>query len=135
MKYFVRNFGFFVIGLGITLSVFEFLLKNSGFVLIFGIIIFAASYFIKNWLVFTKQIILIVLIIWSLPSFYFRSKFRKIVYQTDDWKINIKPLFIKELKGLFIKLYPNDKLYLKVRRYYIIYLVVYFGLFILYLKS
>ena len=48
MKYFIRNFGIFIIGLGITLSVFEFLLKNSGFVLIFGIIIFAASYFIKN---------------------------------------------------------------------------------------
>ena len=82
-----------------------------------------------------KQIILIVLFIWSLPSFYFRSKFRKIVYQTDDWKINIKPLFIKELKGLLFKLYPNDEAYLKVRRNYIIYLVVYFGLFILYLKS
>jgi len=116
MKYFVRNFGFFVIGLGFTLSVFEFLLENSGIVLIFGVIIFAASYFIKNWLVFSKQIILIVLFIWSLPSFYFRSKFRKIVYQTDDWKINIKPIFIKELKGLIFKLYPNDKVYLKVRR-------------------
>ena len=48
MKHFVRNFGFFIIGLGITLSVFEFLLENSGIVLIFGIIIFTASYFIKN---------------------------------------------------------------------------------------
>tara|TARA_X000000368_G_scaffold294648_1_gene234416 strand:- start:550 stop:696 length:147 start_codon:yes stop_codon:yes gene_type:complete len=48
MKYFVRNFGLFIIGLGITLSVFEFLLENSGVVLIFGIVIFAASYFIKN---------------------------------------------------------------------------------------
>ena len=84
---------------------------------------------------FPKQIILIILLIWSLPSFYFRGKFRKIVYQTDDWKINIKPLFIKELKGLFFKIYPNDKVYLKVRRFYIIYLVIYFGLFILYLKS
>ena len=48
MKYFVRNFGFFIIGLGVTLSVFEFLLENSGIVLIFGIIISIASYFIKN---------------------------------------------------------------------------------------
>jgi len=85
--------------------------------------------------VFSKKVILIILFIWSLPSFYFRSKFRKIVYQTDDWKINIKPLFIKELKGLFFKLYPNDEVYLKVRRNYIIYLVIYFGLFIFYLKS
>ena len=84
---------------------------------------------------FTKKIILIILFIWSLPSFYFRGKFRKIIYQTDDWKINIKPLFIKELKGLFFKLYPNDEAYLKIRRNYIIYLVIYFGLFILYIKS
>jgi hypothetical protein len=48
MKYFVRNFGFFIIGLGITLSVFEFLLENSGIVFIFGLIILIASYFIKN---------------------------------------------------------------------------------------
>jgi len=83
---------------------------------------------------FSKKIILIILFVWSLPSFYFRSRFRKIVYQTDDWKINIKPLFIKELKGLFFKLYPNDEVYLKIRRNYIIYLVIYFALFILYLK-
>ena len=135
MKYFVRNFGFFVIGLGITLSIFEFLLENSGIVFIFGLITLIASYFIKNYFVFSKKIILIILFIWSLPSFYFRSKFRKIVYRTDDWKINIKPLFIKELKGLFFKLYPNDEAYLKIRRNYIIYLVIYFGLFILYIKS
>ena len=42
--------------------------------------------------------VFVLLVIWSIPSTYFRSKFRKIVYQTDDWKINIKPLFIKELK-------------------------------------
>ena len=48
MKYFVRNFGLFIIGLGITLSVFEFLLENSGIVLILGLIILIVSYFIKN---------------------------------------------------------------------------------------
>ena len=46
-----------------------------------------------------KTIILIILFVWGAPSTYFRSKFRKIVYKTDDWKINIKPLFIKEIKG------------------------------------
>ena len=44
-----------------------------------------------------SKYIFILLIIWGIPSTFFRSKFRKIVYQTDDWKINIKPLFIKEL--------------------------------------
>ena len=32
----------------------------------------------------------IVLLVWGIPSTYFRSKFRKIVYKTDDWKITLK---------------------------------------------
>ena len=47
------------------------------------------------------NILLVLLILWGIPSTYFRSKFRKIVYQTNDWKINIKPLFKKEIMGLF----------------------------------
>ena len=78
------------------------------------------------------QIILIILIIWGIPSTYVRSKFRKIVYQTDDWKINIKPLFKKEIIGLFSNMYPDNKDYLKTRNYYRIYLVVYLILFIIY---
>jgi len=78
------------------------------------------------------NLILIILIIWGIPSTYFRSKFRKIVYQTDDWKINIKPLFKKEIIGLFSNMYPNNKEYLKTRNYYRIYLVVYLILFIIY---
>ena len=78
------------------------------------------------------QIVLIILIIWGIPSTYFRSKFRKIVYQTDDWKINIKPLFKKEIIGLFSNMYPRNKDYLKTRNYYRVYLVVYLILFIIY---
>jgi peroxiredoxin Q/BCP len=79
-----------------------------------------------------RQLILIVLIIWGIPSTYFRSKFRKIVYQTDDWIINIKPLFKKEVIGLFSNMYPDNKDYLKTRNYYRIYLIVYLILFIIY---
>ena len=79
-----------------------------------------------------KQLNFLVLIIWSIPSTYFRSKFRKIVYQTDDWKINFKPLFKKEIVGLLGNMYPDNKAYLKTRNYYRIYLVIYIGLFIVY---
>lgn len=79
-----------------------------------------------------KQLIFIILIIWSIPSTYFRSKFRKIVYQTDDWKINIQPLFKKEMIGLFGNMYPDNKDYLKTRNYYRIYFVIYIALFIIY---
>lgn len=79
-----------------------------------------------------KQLIFLILLIWSIPSTYFRSKFRKIVYQTDDWKINFKPLFKKEIVGLLGNMYPDNKAYLKTRNYYRIYLVIYIGLFIVY---
>ena len=74
----------------------------------------------------------IALIVWGIPSTFFRSKFRKIVYQTDDWKINIKPLFVKELKGLFFNIFPKNKDYIKVRDQYRLYLLIYLFLFIIY---
>ena len=77
-----------------------------------------------------ENIWLILFVLWGLPMTYYRSKFRKIVYQTDHWLINIKPLFIKEFKGLFGNLYPNNKEYLKQRNFYRFYLGVYFVLFL-----
>jgi hypothetical protein len=80
----------------------------------------------------SKTILLIILFIWGIPSTYFRSRFRKIVYQTDDWKINIKPVFIKELKALFINVFPEDSEYIKIRNYYRVYLFIYLIIFIFY---
>ena len=77
----------------------------------------------------------IALIVWGIPSTFFRSKFRKIVYQTDDWKINIKPIFIKELKALFFNIFPENNEYIKVRNQYRIYLMVYLLLFIVYILT
>ena len=75
----------------------------------------------------------IAFILWGIPSTFFRSKFRKIVYQTDDWKINIKPLFIKEIKGLFFNIFPNNIEYIKVRNQYRVYLTIYLLLFLAYI--
>ena len=82
----------------------------------------------------TKEILFISLFIWGIPSTYFRSKFRKIVYKTNDWKINIKPLFKKELVGLFYNIYPDDEIYIKTRNQYRIYLVIYLMIFLVYLN-
>jgi len=68
--------------------------------------------------------------IWSFPMGYYRSQFRKIIYQTDDWIINIKPFFIKEMKGLFGNVFPENSIYLKMRNFYRFYLIVYVGLFL-----
>jgi len=79
------------------------------------------------------ELILFLLIVWGVPSTCIRSKFRKIVYKTDDWKINIKPIFKKELIGLFSNLYPHNIEYIKTRNYYRIYLFIYIILFLIYL--
>ena len=81
-----------------------------------------------------SNILLLILFIWGIPSTYFRNKFRKIVYQTNDWKINIKPVFVMELRGLFFNLFPENKTYIKIRNQYRIYLAVYLLLFITYIN-
>ena len=81
-----------------------------------------------------KLFIFIVLIICGLPSTFLRSDFRKIVYKTNDWKINIKPVFLKEIKGLLFNIYPDDNKYLKSRNLYRIYLIIYLILIIIYLN-
>ncbi len=79
-----------------------------------------------------EHIWLILFLIWGFPLSYYRSNFRKIVYQTDDWMINIKPLFIKEIKGLFGNIYPKNLTYKKARNFYRLYLLIYTVLFLLY---
>jgi peroxiredoxin Q/BCP len=80
-----------------------------------------------------ENIWLILFIAWGLPLAFYRSKFRKIVYQTDSWTINIKPYFMKELKALFGNMYPNNRNYLKFRNFYRFYLIIYLLLFTSYL--
>ncbi|MEZ5198342.1 MAG: peroxiredoxin [Bacteroidales bacterium] len=82
---------------------------------------------------FIKNIWLILFLAWGLPLGYYRSKFRKIVYQTDSWLINIKPVFWKEIKGLFGNIYPDNRKYKRFRNFYLIYLAIYLILFIAYL--
>ena len=73
-------------------------------------------------------------ILWGLPLTHYRSKFRKIVYQTESWTINIKPVFFKEIRALFGNMYPNNPEYKRLRNFYLFYLGIYLVLFLLYLK-
>lgn len=70
---------------------------------------------------------------WGLPLTFYRSKFRKLVYQTDKWTINIKPYFMKELRALIGNIYPDNINYLKFRNFYRFYLIIYLLLFTSYL--
>jgi thioredoxin-dependent peroxiredoxin len=76
-------------------------------------------------MILLKNIWLIVFIAWGLPLTFYRSKFRKLVYQTNSWTINIKPVFWKELKALFGNMYPENRSYLKFRNFYRFYLAIY----------
>ena len=80
----------------------------------------------------TPKIWLILFIVWGLPLTFYRSRFRKIVYQTDSWVINIKPWFLKEIKALFGNIYPDNIEYIKSRNFYRMYLTIYFLLFFCY---
>jgi peroxiredoxin Q/BCP len=80
-----------------------------------------------------ENIWLILFFAWGLPLTYYRSKFRKMVYQTDSWTINIKPYFWKELKALFGNMYPENSIYLRFRNFYRFYLIIYMLLFTSYL--
>jgi peroxiredoxin Q/BCP len=75
---------------------------------------------------------MILFLLWGLPLTIYRSRFRKIVYQTDSWTINIKPVFTNEIKALFGNYFPGNISYLKLRNFYRFYLVIYLMLFALY---
>ncbi len=79
-----------------------------------------------------KHVWFILFLVWGFPLSFYRSKFRKIVYQTDNWIINIKPVFWKELKALFGNIYPDNKSYIRFRNFYRFYLAIYSVLFLLY---
>jgi peroxiredoxin Q/BCP len=63
---------------------------------------------------------------------FYRSRFRKIIYQPGSKDINIKPYFGQELKALVGTLHPDNKNYLKFRNLYRFYLFIYLLLFTLY---
>jgi peroxiredoxin Q/BCP len=77
---------------------------------------------------------LILFLVWGIPLTWFRSRFRKIVYQTDSWIINIKPVFMDEIKALFSNEFPDYKEFARLRNSYRIYLAIYLILFLLYIN-
>jgi hypothetical protein len=79
----------------------------------------------------TETVILITFIAWGIPLGWLRSRFRKMVYRTNSWTINIKPVFWKEIQCLAGTLPMENGEQQRIRNSYRIYLVVYTALFIL----
>lgn len=84
-----------------------------------------------NWII--DNIWLILFFAWGLPLGLYRSKFRKLVYETESWTINIKPVFIKEIRALFGNILPDNSQYIKFRNFYRFYLLIYAVLFLTYM--
>ena len=84
---------------------------------------------------FSKNIWFFLFIAWGIPLAIYRSRFRKMVYRTNHWIINIQPKFGKEIRALFGNIYPDDKSYIRFRNFYRFYLAVYILLFTLYFSS
>lgn len=77
-----------------------------------------------------QTLFLILFVIWSFPSGMIRSRFRKMVYKTDSWLINIQPYFLEETKVLFGIHNIEKKENLKLINYYRFYILVYLLLFL-----
>jgi thioredoxin-dependent peroxiredoxin len=92
-------------------------------------VLFCPGFLKKQRMKIFENIWLIFFLVWSLPLTFYRSQFRKIVYRTNSWTINIKPVFLKELKALFGNIYPYDNMYIRKRNIYRMYLAVYLILF------
>lgn len=77
------------------------------------------------------QLVLIILfILYGIPSFHLRYAFRSRVYNDYSWKISFKPYFVKETIALFTNSYFKSKRDISVANWYRIYLFVYLLLFI-----
>ncbi len=73
-------------------------------------------------------VIIVFCIIWSIPFSILRSRFRKMVYKTDSWVINVKPVFWKEIRTLIGTIPLNNETEIKIRNGYRWYLAVYAAL-------
>jgi peroxiredoxin Q/BCP len=75
---------------------------------------------------------LILFLVWGFPLSFYRSKFRKLIYNTNDWKINIKPIFKKEIKVLLGVSKGATAIIIRYRNFYRVYLLIYILLFSIY---
>lgn len=80
-----------------------------------------------------ENIWLILFMVCGLFLVFYRSRFRKIIYQADNHAIHTMPYFRKEIKALFGNIYPDNINYLKSRNSYRYYLVFCLFLFTSYL--
>lgn len=71
-----------------------------------------------------SEIWLGLIILWGILTIFYRSRFRKMIYRTNDWERNFQYAFVKEIRGLFGNTYPYDKNYIRMRNIYRINVII-----------
>jgi len=81
-----------------------------------------------------KTLLIVVFLIYGIPLWRLRYKWRSTVYRMTSWKINILPWFVKDTAALFSNRYfvTADERRMAARFRW--YLLGYFGLLILILR-
>jgi len=80
-----------------------------------------------------NEIWLGVIIFWGILSVFYRHKFRKMIYRTNDCRKSFQAAFSKEVRGLLGNIYPYDKNYIRIRNIYRLNLFIFIVLIFTYL--
>jgi len=75
-----------------------------------------------------RTVLIIVFLLYGLPLFNLRYRWRSTVYRRYDWKINVLPWFGHDLAALFTNRYFRTDEERAMARRFRIYLAGYFGL-------
>lgn len=82
-----------------------------------------------------KYIVLLIWVIYGIPMWHLRYKWRSTVYRMYSWKINILPWFGKDIAALFSNRYFHTEEEIKMALIFRTYLIGYIALLILFLYS
>jgi hypothetical protein len=74
--------------------------------------------------------LLIVFLLYGIPLFNLRYRWRATVYRRDDWKINVLPWFGHDLAALFSNRYFHNDAERAMARRFRLYMAGYVALFV-----
>ena len=74
-----------------------------------------------------KTVLIIVFMLYGIPLFRLRYRWRSTVYRMTDWKINILPWFGHDIAALFTNRYFRDDAERAMARKFRLYLAGYFA--------
>ena len=78
----------------------------------------------------TRTALLSALILYGLPLWRLRYRWRATVYRMDHWRVNVMPWFGHDFLALFTNRYFENATERRMARNYRLYLLGYLGLFV-----